>query len=206
VTDDSRDDDLDDTELAELRALAGRVGAEREAWEEPPTDLWHRIDADARSELAVVEELPVARPRRSGGPRLGWVLGAAAAAGIVVVGAVLLATQADDGTDVVAAVDLDDLTGVGASGRAELQVSADGTQLIVQTDGVDAGDGFLEVWVISADVEQLVSLGPLRPDGRYDLPPGLDPADFPLVDVSVEPIDGDPTHSGDSVLRGELPF
>ena len=52
----------------------------------------------------------------------------------------------------------------------------------------------------------LVSLGPLRPDGIYDIPPGVDPSRFPIVDVSVEPVDGDPTHSGDSVLRGELPL
>jgi hypothetical protein len=76
----------------------------------------------------------------------------------------------------------------------------------VETTGLDPGDGFLEVWVIDAEVTKLVSLGPSRPDGTYDLPPGLDPEDFPVVDVSVEPLDGDPAHSGDSVLRGELTF
>jgi hypothetical protein len=29
--------------------------------------------------------------------------------------------------------------------------------------------------------------------------------DNPEVDVSLEPDDGDPAHSGDSVLRGQLP-
>ena len=77
-------------------------------------------------------------------------------------------------------------------------------QLRLSTNDLDAGDGF-EV-VINPDVTQLVSLGPLRADGVYDLPQGLDPAAFPIVDVSVEPIDGDPTHSGASVLRGELTF
>ena len=42
-------------------------------------------------------------------------------------------------------------------------------------DDVDADDGFLEVWLIDPAVERLVSLGPLRSDGRYDLPAGLDP-------------------------------
>jgi hypothetical protein len=55
-------------------------------------------------------------------------------------------------------------------------------------------------------VSKLVSLGPLRPDGVYDLPAGLEPEQFPIVDVSLEPIDGDPTHSGDSLLRGQLEF
>ena len=86
-------------------------------------------------------------------------------------------------------------------------IERDGSlQLRLSTSGLDAGDGFLEVWVINSDVTQLVSLGPLRSDGIYELPPGLDPASFPIVDVSVEPIDGDPTHSGDSVLRGQLTF
>ena len=60
--------------------------------------------------------------------------------------------------------------------------------------------------MIDPEVSQLVSLGPLREDGLYDLPAGLDPEAFPIVDVSVEPIDGDPTHSGDSLLRGQLQF
>ena len=36
------------------------------------------------------------------------------------------------------------------------------------------------------------------------LPEGLDLAEYPIVDVSLEPLDGDPTHSGVSVARGEL--
>ena len=60
--------------------------------------------------------------------------------------------------------------------------------------------------MINPDVTQLVSLGPLRSDGFYELPAGIDPVSFPIVDVSVEPIDGVPTHSGNSVLRGQLTF
>ena len=97
-----------------------------------------------------------------------------------------------------------DVLGDAGSGRAEL-VNADGVkQIRLETADLDAGDGFLEVWVIDPSVTKLVSLGPLRPDGIYDLPEGLDPAQFPIVDISVEPVDGDPTHSGNSVLRGQL--
>ena len=128
------------------------------------------------------------------------MLGAAAA--VVVVGLVV-ATDTSDTS--LASAPLDRL-GPAGTGEAEL-VDDDGTlSLRVDTEGLDAGDGFLEVWVIDPDVTRLVSLGPLRPDGTYDLPPGLDPEDFPVVDVSVEPLDGDPTHSGDSVLRGQLEF
>ncbi|MGD9703307.1 MAG: anti-sigma factor [Acidimicrobiia bacterium] len=216
----------DDGELAELRALAGRAGPGSVSWETPPRDLWDRIAAGAHAPAESGEErtpddatdraavLPLERTRRSvakGGAagdrhrdRKPWLLAAAA----VVVGAVaagsLMRGGSDDST-VVATGALDRL-GDSGDGRAEL-VEHDGLlQLRLSTNDLDAGDGFLEVWVINPEVTQLVSLGPLRNDGVYDLPPGLDPASFPIVDVSVEPIDGDPTHSGDSVLRGELSF
>jgi hypothetical protein len=50
----------------------------------------------------------------------------------------------------------------------------------------------------------MVSLGPLRADGRYAIPDGVDVRAFPVVDVSIEPLDGEPTHSGRSVMRGVL--
>ena len=123
---------------------------------------------------------------------------------MIAAGALTRDGSSDDST-VVAAAALAPLGDAG-EGSAELVDSDGSLQLRLSTNDLDAGDGFLEVWVISPDVTQLVSLGPLRADGVYDLPQGLDPAAFPIVDVSVEPIDGDPTHSGASVLRGELTF
>ena len=49
-----------------------------------------------------------------------------------------------------------------------------------------------------------MSLGPFRGNGLYLVPAGVDPARFPIVDVSEEPPDGQPTHSGISLLRGDL--
>ena len=141
------------------------------------------------------------RPRRRAVP---WLVGAAAAAVLLVVGVAVLGNDSSS-QQVVASVDLDRLGDAG-SGAAEL-VEEDGRyRLQVDTADLDPGDGFLEVWVIDSEVSKLVSLGPVRPDGTYDLPPDLDPRQFPVVDVSVEPLDGDPAHSGDSVLRGQLTF
>jgi anti-sigma-K factor RskA len=123
---------------------------------------------------------------------------------VIAAGAVVLSGDDDTAEPVVvASATLDPLSGAG-SGTAELLDTDGHLQLRVETADLDAGDGFLEVWVIDTAVERLVSLGPARADGLYDLPPGLDPQAFPIVDVSVEPIDGDPTHSGDSLLRGQL--
>jgi hypothetical protein len=62
-----------------------------------------------------------------------------------------------------------------------------------------------EVWLIRSDASGLVSLGLLDgPSGRFTVPSGIDLADYPIVDVSAEPVDGEPAHSGDSIVRGEL--
>jgi hypothetical protein len=188
-------------ELAELRAMAARTGPGPDvAWEQPPDDLWDRIAAEAADPPPGVVPLPPSRRRR----RAPWLLGAAAAALLAVVATVLVLGGRDEGA-VVASAPLERL-GPSGTGDAELVEDGDDLVLHVETAGLDPGDGFLEVWVIDPEVTKLVSLGPSRPDGDYDLPPGLDPEDFPLVDVSVEPLDGDPAHSGDSVLRGRLTF
>ena len=139
----------------------------------------------------------------TGRRRRAWWVGLGVAAAAVVVVVTLAITRRGDDATVVAAVELERLGDTG-SGRAEL-LDRDGTfQVRLETEGLDPDDGYLELWLIDPTVTRLVSLGPLRTDGIYDIPAGVDPAAFPIVDVSVEPVDGDPTHSGDSVLRGEL--
>lgn len=222
-----RDTPEGDAELAALRALARRIEPGPVAWEIPPPDLWGRIAAaadvaaepdaehagDGPTEADNVRPLDSTRPspsRRGAAANRhpGWkVWGVAAAAAVVLIVTVglLVPSGSSDDSTVVAAVALERLGDAG-EGRAEL-VEHDGSlQLRLSTSDLDAGDGFLEVWVANTDVTQLVSLGPLRNDGIYDLPTGLDPESFPIVDVSVEPIDGVPTHSGASVLRGQLAF
>ena len=76
---------------------------------------------------------------------------------------------------------------------------------------VDLGDtqvsagGFREVWLLTPDVSGLISVGTLEgTSGRFDLPDGLDLDEFSVVDVSEEQFDGNPAHSGDSIVRGPL--
>ena len=99
-----------------------------------------------------------------------------------------------------------ELLGDAGQGSAEI-VDHDGSlQLRLATTGIEPTDGFTEVWLINPDVTELISLGPIRTDGVYDLPTGLDPAAFPIVDISSERFDGNPQHSGDSILRGQFAF
>ncbi len=107
---------------------------------------------------------------------------------------------------VLAAIDLDPLTD-GLDGASARIVERDGHRVLeIDTDGLPAAEGgYLDVWLIDADVVGMVNVGILDGvTGEYVLPDDLDLERFPIVDVSIEPLDGDPTHSGESVWRGSL--
>jgi Anti-sigma-K factor rskA len=155
-----------------------------------------------RAQVPAVAPLDEARRRRRAP---AWVLAAAAAVVVLVAGAVSLTLAGGNDETVVAAAQLEPLAAAEPA-TAEL-VEADGhLQLDLPLSAADltATEGFYEVWLIDRDVQRLISLGPVRPDATYVVPDDVDYRDFPIVDVSVEPPDGDPTHSGDSILRGTL--
>lgn len=63
----------------------------------------------------------------------------------------------------------------------------------------------VELWLIKPDLSDMVSLGLVEPGAtEWELPAGIEPTEYSLVDLSIEPNDGDPTHSGRSILRGAL--
>lgn len=219
----------DDADLRELRSIAAGLAPLDLDLETPPPGLWERIEQQVEAErgpsIRLVDPIhpedhdvpgppPGAAPPREPGGSAGvqrgkgvrwapWILGAAAA--LVVIAGIGWSLRGTQSPQVVASAQLE-LLGATGAGSAELVDADGGFELHVATDGLEAADGFVEVWVIDSEVSRLVSLGPLRPDGVYTLPGGLDPAEFPIVDVSYEPFDGDPAHSGDSVLRGTLEF
>lgn len=114
-------------------------------------------------------------------------------------------TQTAPPAVVVAEAPLQPLASYTASGKALVEKLPDGTrQLVVQLSDAPIS-GFREVWVISPDLSKLVSLGVLDGEpGVFAIPEGLDLAQYPIVDVSNEPFDGNPAHSSDSIARGEL--
>ncbi len=159
---------------------------------------------DSTTGTAVV--VPLA-PRR----RRVWVPVAAAAAAALVVGGVggILweRREVEPPETTVASATLDPLPDwQGASGDARVEERPDGRRQVVVTVDAPVPDGtYREVWLLAEDLSGLVSLGVLDgTEGRFDVPDGLDLAEFPVVDVSEEHFDGDPSHSGDSVVRGPL--
>jgi len=150
------------------------------------------------------------RPRRG---RLVGVAAIAAAAGALLGGGLMWAALEPEGASstpsqtLVAQAVLDPLTpAVSQPGTATVLDSADGEVIRVDATALPARDGFYEVWLIDKDVTKLVALGalPAGSVGTFTVPPGVSIADFPVVDISLEPLDGNPAHSKKSLMRGVL--
>lgn len=197
----------------------------------PPPGVWDAISAatgvsatpasvpavPALSAVPVPPETPETpeAPEAPGGTvvplrsrRRPLLLAAAAVAAGAVVGAGAVAVVQRTGGDAesVATVALEPLPDAEASGVADVVLREDGSwALQLELDAPALEDGYYEVWLIDRSVEGMFSLGVVTPGTQtMELPDGLALPDFPLVDVSVEPLDGDPTHSGVSVARGDL--
>jgi hypothetical protein len=207
-----------DPELASLQRLA-RVGLADLATlgNDLRAALWTAIVDDAKAEAdaeagdargpTTVLDLPQLREPRA---RRQWPLLAAAAVLSLVAGTGIgLGFAWRDAGDpapgtTLASFDLDALApGVAATTATLTQVGTD-RAVLVDLARLPTIDGFHEVWLLSADATRLVSLGPVRTDGTYIVPANVDLIELPVLDVSAEPSDGDPGHSGDSLLRGQV--
>ena len=180
-------------------AIAAATGVSASPSSAPASE--ERPAAPQEPPAQVAEVLPFRSRRR---PVL--LVAAAVVAGAAVgAGAVAVLSDRDDG-EAVTAVALDPLADNDASGQAEVVVRDDGTRVVeVDLDAPALDDGYYELWLIDREVAGMVPLGVVSPGSQtFELPADLDLGQFPLVDVSVEPLDGDPTHSGVSVARGEL--
>ncbi|MFO7690360.1 MAG: anti-sigma factor [Cryobacterium sp.] len=165
------------------------------------------------NQAGMTAEQPPADARSQSRPvHRGWLpLAAAACAAGIVVGGVggtwWQSARQSPPVPASYAAQLDPLPGWSGSGRAVVEEPADGHRdVLVNVDlTVEAGSGLREVWLITPDATGLISLGLLDgAQGRFAIPAEIDLSRYAIVDVSAEPNDGDPTHSGVSLVRGEL--
>ncbi|EPR77268.1 hypothetical protein ADILRU_0377 [Leifsonia rubra CMS 76R] len=143
--------------------------------------------------------------------RRPWVGALAAAASLALVAAtgsaIWLGLQPADQPTVLASATLDAFPNWSEStGEAKLERRADGTRIVeVSFSAPPTEGGFREVWLITSDATALVSLGIVEgTSGQFTVPDGLDVDNYNLVDISEEQFDGNPAHSGDSIVRGQL--
>ena len=225
------DDNTIEQDLADIEAAVRGLSADDSQLLHPPDDVWAGIAAalpeldDAPSpnvtpltEVASsnVTSLSERRRRLVNTPRA--LLLAAAAVVLIVAGVAVIATTRGDDATVVATADLRFDPGVfdplGADASAEVSLVEDGSRFEITLDKAslpDAAvdDADLEIWLIKPDAEgnvaDLVSLGVVSsPDQTFAVPDGYDPSTYDVVDISVEPHDGNHDHSGRSILRGQL--
>lgn len=202
--------------VAAFTGVRRRTGAD--ALVAPPARVRDEVLAEVRAgDLPEPVSLPGRdeQPSRRGIPL--WL--AAVAAALALLAGVGLGRWGADGTEVpeavvppagtgtvVAAATLTALDSDADRGKASAVQSED--TFTIRVSATELGDepGVREVWLINVDGVRMVSIGLLAAgdDGEFAVPMELIDKGYRIVDISVEPDDGDPTHSGVSVARGEL--
>jgi anti-sigma-K factor RskA len=114
-------------------------------------------------------------------------------------------TAGGEGTGGGRTVDLPALDSGSGSGTAE--IAADGAGMTVRLADLPASESgeFYELWLLNSP-DDLISVGsiqvPASGEVEVTLPVPLPPERYRFLDLSIEPADGNPAHSGQSVLRG----
>jgi len=207
-------------ELTQLSRIAELSRRPEELAQVPADAIWRSVQsqlasaapAPARTEVAAEPApSPAAAsepPRRTPRPR-SWLLAAAAAVVGLIIGVGVTTVAIRDRVEVTSSIALAALPGQAGHGTAELVNDQGRPELRVQIDAPLTPDRYREVWLINTDGQRMYTLGVLPDDGRasYPLPPELagQLQGFTIVDVSIEPYDGNPAHSRESQVRGTLP-
>lgn len=200
--------DLACVEDVALRLFEAAAVSDPTAESLPPFDGSQLPDRDVEPRGAGAPANGRGSRRRSG---VAAIAGAAALV-VALVAAVVLTVPRDVPTDVVAApgagpsvrLAVVDAKVAGASAVATMQDVDGRPTMRLTTAGLPTAppDHHYEVWLMRDGTPTPV--GRLDADtAQLDLPDDAD-GGWDAVDVSVEADDGDPAHSGDSVLRGPI--
>lgn len=176
-------------------AAAGQLPVDEEATTPPPTTPSRSTSVEPGRR----------RPHR--------VLSMALAAALALVAGIGIGVGVDrfaaSRQTVVAEARLESLPGwSGSTGTAVVQRDDQGNrELVVRLESPQPVDGRRQVWLLDPQTSGLTVMGYLRSDntGHWPIPDNVDLRRFDVVDVSDEPADdGNPAHSGVSVVRGTL--
>lgn len=207
---------MSDPTFEELAVRARSITDQCRVRHEPPSSTWHQIAVaihDSPSSptkptsAPVVPDTALAGPG-SGGSKLKFLaagIAAAAALPALIIGMNMF--DDNDPVTFVADIDNEDLP-VEFDGTARAVVEVDDSPSLELEFSTEIPPGEpIELWLASDGCNDLVSLGTLREGTTSwagDWPEGIDPEAFFVINLSFEPDDGDPGHSGRTILRGEL--
>lgn len=190
-------------ELSAFREVVstGRASGGPDMLATPPPQVWERISEQLKTEPVVM--------RRRGLPTwLGLV--AATVAGVLIGAGIVTLSGRSAPDKIVAAAQLapmPDGPDRGGDAEATLNKTDDGYTVTVKATDMTGPEGFYEVWLLDEQNSGLIALGTLAPGQReatFPVPDGVDLEAFNAVDISDEPLDGNPGHSGATVMRGTL--
>ena len=200
----------------DIAAITGAAAGSASATAAPQAPAAPALSGEDAPDGAVRQDSR--RPRRSLAERFGFAWPSVAAAAfsallILAVGVGVGTQLGSDGStspaEPVTTLSLDTIGNEvpeGASGEVLLTGDA-GDQMTLDVSGLEqTGDReYYELWLLGEEGE-LVSLGSFRvpEDGssEIEVPLPVNPANYSYFDVSIEPENGSPGHSGRSVLRG----
>jgi hypothetical protein len=215
-------------EYAALRRTADAVRADptRSALVPPGPQVWAAIHSELGLNGSLAEDpLSAEQPRNVGQPgskqqkpgmrgaRLpgraipgaGLWLTAAAAVIIAAAGITWAVTRQAPEPAPLAATELEPLEEFSVTGTAQVVRTDEGARQLTVELSEDVAQGYQEVWLIKPDLSGLISLGTMEQQTQtFTIPAEVSLDQYPIVDVSDEPVDGDPAHSGISIVRGSL--
>ncbi|MDW3178428.1 MAG: anti-sigma factor [Acidimicrobiia bacterium] len=215
---------MPDRELQEWTALSRSISEQDRVRHTPPPGLFDLItseiaDLEETSPDVVINTAPAPEPepvidlthertRRAPAAerqrRRQMFLVSIAAACVLVVGFTLFG--GGDATETFVAEATNNSLPEAFDGVATATLTGgDGWTLSLDFSDVLPDDEPVELWAIKPDLSDMVSLGIVEPGtSEFVWPTGFPPTEYSLVDLSIEPNDGNPAHSGRSILRGEL--
>lgn len=214
------------SEIADLSRLADILRAPdpvQAAAEAPPDAVWEAIAAElpsteragapAPAEAGPSPSLPrppTRAPRRPIRARLWVSLAVPALAFLLGIGAAtaVIHTWNPPAATTPTTTQRAALTGLPnwpkAHGTATIQTTGQHRELVITLTAPPAA-GYREVWLMSGNLKGAVSIGLLSNNtGRFTLPTGITTAQYPVVDISQQPDNGNPAHSGNSIVRGQF--
>ncbi len=178
----------------------------------PPSPTLRAVSGTATPTPAATGPAPdaaAARARRWprwAAPMAALVIGVALGAGVLVVAQNRSDSVTVEATAPLTSVPTGPLSHVpGQLGRAELVVTNQGQQVRVSASDLPSMPGTsYEVWLFGDD-GRMVSLGSLdQGQGQFTVPDDISTQEYRTVDISDELPDGNPAHSGISMVRGSF--
>lgn len=219
MTDDADIDATDDLP-EEIAAVLARAAT----WADLPSGLEEAVVAAIAAEIGATAQhgavtapavsLDAARARRAAEPTVAerrsampWWLTAAAAVAVVITGVVLVTRAGGGSTDEVEFAMAGTELAPEATATVVFENTPAGLKLTLDaSDLAGAPEGQMyEAWISNGDIR--VSAGTFHfrgGDAPISLWAGTADPSFGIITVTIEPIDGDATSSGNVVLRGEF--